>query len=268
VKLTLRPPGRKAGRVAFLTSLDCYLPTEAGAHDLGYGRTMAKQPQKSPPGGLISSLPEEMSSGLFGKARHVKLAADQILFNAGDAGDGCYRVESGLLKVSIVSPEGGERILAILGPGAVVGELAMLDGAPRSTGVCAVREAELSFVSRTAFEAFAKEHPDLYRQVMLLLARRLRETNEVVAASSFLSVKGRVARSLLDLAEAFGEDIGGGRVLIRQKLSQSDVAAMAGIARENVSRILNEWMRAKVLSRHAGYYCIERRDPITEVAEL
>ena len=269
MKLSFSPPGRKAGWVAFCGSLDCYLPREAETAYMRYARAMAKHPPaRKPPADLISSLPESMSAGLFAKARQVKLAADQILFNADDAGDGCYRVDSGLLKIFIVSPEGGERILAILGAGAVVGELAMIDGAPRSTAVSAVRDAELSFVSRASFEAFAKEHPDLYRHVMLLLAHRLRETNEVVAASSFLSVKGRVARSLLDLAEAFGEDIGGGRMLIRQKVSQSDVAAMAGIARENVSRVLNEWMREKVLSRHAGYYCIEKRDAITAVAEL
>ncbi len=269
MKPPFSPPGRKAGRVAFHASLDCYVPREPDAAQLGYGPGMAKSPPaKKPPADLLSSLPEPMSAGLFAKAREAKVAADQILFNAGDAGDGCYRVDSGLLKVFIVSPEGGERILAILGPGAVVGELAMIDGAPRSTAVSAVRDAELSFVSRAAFQAFADEHPDLYRHVMLLLAHRLRETNEVVAASSFLSVKGRVARSVLDLAEAFGEEIGGGRTLIRQKISQSDVAAMAGIARENVSRVLNEWMREKTLSRHAGYYCIEQRDAIAKAAEL
>jgi len=77
------------------------------------------------------------------------------------------------------------------------------------------------------------------------------------AAGTFLPVKGRVARAMLDLAAAFGNDVGGGRIVIRQKLSQSDVAAMAGIARENVSRILNEWMRLKLVTRLAGYYCIE-----------
>ena len=66
-----------------------------------------------------------------------------------------------------------------------------------------------------------------------------------------------VARALLDLSEAFGQDVGGGRILIRQKISQSDVAAMAGIARENVSRILNDWIRDKLVSRLSGYYCLE-----------
>ena len=66
-----------------------------------------------------------------------------------------------------------------------------------------------------------------------------------------------MARALLDLAEAFGQDVGQGRILIRQKVSQSDVAAMAGIARENVSRILNDWIRDKLISRLSGYYCLE-----------
>ena len=59
----------------------------------------------------------------------MSLGADQTLFLAGDAGDGCYRVDEGLLKASILSPTGGERILAIFGPGAVIGELSMIDGA-------------------------------------------------------------------------------------------------------------------------------------------
>ena len=78
---------------------------------------------------------------------------------------------------------------------------------------------------------------------MKLLVRRLRDTNNVVAAMSFLPLKGRVAHALLSLAEAFGNDVGSGRILIRQKVTQSDLAAMTGIARENVSRVLNDWVR-------------------------
>ena len=165
----------------------------------------------------------------------------------------------GLLKVSIIAPSGAERILAILGPGAIVGELSIIDGLPRSASVAAVRDSELSFVSRTAFHAFADQHPQVYKNLVTLLAARLRDTDAVVAAGSFLPLKGRVARALLDLAEAFGQDVGEGRILIRQKISQSDVAAMAGIARENVSRILNDWIRLKIVSRLSGYYCLENK---------
>src|SRR5688572_2607648 len=91
----------------------------------------------APPDNLLSVLPPELSAELFKTARPLRLKADQTLFTAGDPGDGCYRVEQGLLKVSVVSPSGGERILAILGPGALVGELAMIDAQPRSASVTA-----------------------------------------------------------------------------------------------------------------------------------
>src|SRR5260370_12958227 len=88
---------------------------------------------------------KELSHSLFAKARTLSLAADQTLFLAGDEGDGCYRVEEGLLKASVAAPNGGERILAILGPGSVVGELSLIDGPPRSASLAAVRHAHLSF---------------------------------------------------------------------------------------------------------------------------
>jgi len=211
------------------------------------------------PTDLLSDLPERLSSTLLANAKPVKLAADEVLFLAGDPGDGCYRLEEGLLKVSMLSPSGAERILAILGPGAIVGDMAMIDGRPRSASVSALRDCRLSFVSRTVFAGVAAKNPEIYKHLLGMLAARLRDTDQVVAAGTFLPVKGRVARALLDLAKAFGNEVDGGRIVIRQKLSQSDVAAMAGIARENVSRILNEWMRLKLLTRLSGYYCIENK---------
>ena len=213
-------------------------------------------------------MPGELASRLFAKARPISLAADETLFLAGDAGDGCYRVDDGLLKASIVSPGGGERILAIFGAGAVIGELSMIDRAPRSASVTAIRSAKLQFVSRAAFDAFGQANPDVYRHLVALLAARLRETNGALVATSFLSVKGRVARALLSLSEAFGHDVGQGRVLVRQKVTQSDLAAMAGIARENVSRVLQDWMRRKLVSRLAGYYCLEDMRALRREADI
>jgi CRP-like cAMP-binding protein len=220
------------------------------------------------PDNLLSALPKEVTAALFAAARPHKLKADQVLFTAGDPGDGCYRVEQGLLKVSVVSPSGGERILAILGAGSLVGEFAMIDAQTRSASVTAARDSELSFISRNAFEQVAADNPHVYPHIVKLLVQRLRDTNNVVAAMSFLSLKGRVAQALLSLAEAFGNDVGQGRILIRQKVTQSDLAAMAGIARENVSRILNDWMRNKMVSRLAGYYCLENRAALEAEAEM
>jgi CRP/FNR family transcriptional regulator, cyclic AMP receptor protein len=216
---------------------------------------------------LLSGLPGHVVADVFAGAKPLKLAANKVLFHAGDPGDGCYRVDEGLLKVVMVSRTGSERILAFLGPGAIVGELSIIDGEPRSASVVAVRDATLSFLSRAAFEAFAEKHPQICTVLLTLLARRLRETDVTVAAESFLSLRGRVARTLLELAENFGEDVGSGRIVIHQKIRQSDLAALAGIARETVSRILNDWKRRKLVSHLSGYYCLENKAQLERQAQ-
>ena len=217
---------------------------------------------------LLSALPAHLSERLFDNAPTMQLKADEILFLAGDAGDGCYRVEDGLLKVTMVSRAGSERILAFLGHGAIVGEMSIIDGLPRSASVVAVRAAVLSFLSRAAFEDFANKHPEIYKSLVTLIAARLRETDAALAAGSFLPLRGRVACTLLELAQDFGQDVGAGRIVIRQKIGQSDLAAMAGIARENVSRILNDWKRRKLVSHLSGYYCLENKAQLQNEAEL
>ena len=227
------------------------------------GRFLADRSDQS----LLSGLPTHLLGKLFEAAKTVRLRACEVLLLAGDAGDGCYRVEDGLLKVAMVSRSGSERILALLGPGNIVGELSIIDDLPRSASVVAVRPTSLSFLSRTAFEQFAKEHPEIYKSLVKLLAARLRETDGTIAAGSFLPLKGRVACTLLELAENFGQDVGSGRIVIHQKIGQGDLAAMAGIARENVSRILNDWKRRKVISRLSGYYCLEDKATLESETE-
>jgi CRP/FNR family transcriptional regulator, cyclic AMP receptor protein len=205
---------------------------------------------------LLPRLPEHLSTPLFAGTTSHHFEAGQALFLAGEPGTGCYRIKQGVLKVVISSAEGDDRILAILGPGAIAGELSMIDGGPRSASVFTVTECELSFISRLGFEEFAQQHPDIYRYLVNVLASRLRETDESVAATSFLTVKARLARALLELAEHLGEDTGAGRVLIRHKFGQRDLAAMAGVARENVSRVLNDWNRRKIIRRSSGYYSL------------
>jgi CRP/FNR family transcriptional regulator, cyclic AMP receptor protein len=217
---------------------------------------------------LLSGLPAHHSAELFAIAKRVRLAAGEILFRAGAPADGCYRVEDGLLKVVMVSVSGAERILAFLGRGALVGELSIIDGLPRSATVVAVRDATVSFLGRAEFEAFADKHPEVYKSLIKLLAQRLRETDAGVAASSFLSLKGRVAQTMLELAEHFGQEVGPGRIVIRQKIGQNDLAAMAGIARENVTRVLNDLQRHKVVSRLSGYYCIENKAQLENQVNL
>jgi CRP/FNR family transcriptional regulator, cyclic AMP receptor protein len=113
-----------------------------------------------------------------------------------------------------------------------------------------------------------QRHPELYRSLVSLLAKRLRETDTLVSAGTFLSLKGRVARTMLDLAEHFGQEVERDRIIIRQKIKQSDLAAMAGITRENVNRILKDWERRKLVSRRSGYYYLENKRQLESQVKL
>lgn len=216
---------------------------------------------------ILLSLPRELSEPLFSRAAPVFVKAGRVLFSAGEEGDGCYLLQEGLMKVSVGLSARNRRVIAVLVPGSVTGELSMIDGSPRSAEVMAIKDSKLSFVRRTEFHTFADDHPELFRHLIPIVVRRLRDTNVAVAETTFLSLKGRVARAVLSMAEAFGRDVGAGRTLIGHKITQGDVAAMAGIARENASRIMNEWVRTGVISRVSAYYCIENKAALLKASK-
>ena len=204
----------------------------------------------------MPSLPEPLSARLFGAATQHYLKAGEALFVAGDSGDGCYRLERGLLEVVITSGRGDERILAILGPGEIAGELAIIDGRPRLASVFTVRDCELSFISRKDFEECTRQNPEICGYLVTVLASRLRETDEALAATSFMTVKARLARASR-ARELSRRRPRLGTILIRHKIKRSDLAALAGVAPENVSRVMNDWMQRNVVTRSSGYYCLE-----------
>jgi CRP-like cAMP-binding protein len=201
--------------------------------------------------GLLFELSKGLLSPLFAAGEVVNLDAHQTLFSAGAVGDGCYRIENGLVKIVVTSPKGEARILAVLGRGAIVGELSLIDGRPRSATVITIQDSVFRFVRREAFSDFCQSEPEVQRQLVRILAARLRETNDALAAATFLSAKGRVARALLELARHVGEP-SGDETIIRDRIGQGDLADLAGVARENVSRVMSEWSRRQLISRSAG----------------
>lgn len=203
-----------------------------------------------------ANVPDALSPLLFVAARPQNLKAGQVLFASGDAGDGCYLLDRGLLKVTVTSSHGEQRIIAMLGLGSLVGELSMIDGGPRSASVVALSDCSLRFISREAFAKYMATHPEAYEALVAILAFRLRQAHEVVAATTFLTVKQRVARALVELAEYVGTPSSAGRIVLREKISLADIAAMPGVARENVSRVMSEWRRRKLISGPTRHYCL------------
>jgi CRP/FNR family cyclic AMP-dependent transcriptional regulator len=167
----------------------------------------------------------------------------------------------------MMSRAGVERILAFLGPGAIGGELAIIDGRPRSASVVAVRDTTLKFLSRATFEEFAKKHSEVYRNLVKVLATRLRLTDETVAAGTFLSLEAASRGRCLSRGKLRSKCWTRPRC-VHQKIAQTDLAAMTGIARENLSRVFNDWRRRKLVSRLSGCYCLENKTKLKREAEF
>jgi CRP/FNR family transcriptional regulator, cyclic AMP receptor protein len=111
--------------------------------------------------------------------------------------------------------------------GSIAGELALIDGRPRSASIFAIRDCELHFVARNAFEECTAQHSEIYRYLVNVLATRLREANEALAAANFLTVEARLARALLDLSQHFRGHSEAEQIVINHKMTQHDLAAMA-----------------------------------------
>jgi CRP/FNR family transcriptional regulator, cyclic AMP receptor protein len=167
------------------------------------------------------------------------------VFHEGDDSDACYVVRSGDLRVTREHSDGRAIALATLGPGDFFGELAMLDGGSRSASVETLSDAELLALPAVDMRRVIAAHGEIAAKLIIALTRRLRETNERVARQSFQTVPSRVAGVLAQLIaeEAIPEDRDG----ITIRMTQSDLAQLAGTSRESVSRFLATLERAGVV---------------------
>ena len=172
------------------------------------------------------------------------------VFHEGDNSDACYIVRSGDLRVTREHSDGRAIALATLSGGDIFGELAMLDGGARSASVETLADSELLALPAGDVRRLLAEHPAIAVKLIVALVRRLRETNERVARQSFQTVPSRVAGVLAQLIaeEAIPEDREG----ITVRMTQADLAQLAGTSRESVSRFLATLERAGVVSVGRG----------------
>jgi CRP/FNR family cyclic AMP-dependent transcriptional regulator len=200
---------------------------------------------------LLSRVPlfSELSREELERISRVSVArsfpAGVRVFHEGDRSDACYLVRSGDLRVTREHPDGRAIALATLGPGDLFGELAMLDGEARSASVETLSDAELLALPAADVRRLLADHPEISVKLIAALTRRLRETNERVARQSFQTVPSRVAGVLTQLIAE--ESAPTGRQGITIRMTQADLAQLAGTSRESVSRFLATLERAGVV---------------------
>jgi len=193
----------------------------------------------------------------FATVRHFQ--PNDEIFAKGDPGNALCGVLMGRVCIYTVSAEGEEAILNLLEPGEMFGEIALLDGGPRTASARAMTAVDLLQIHRTHFVPFLHDHPELGVSIMAALCGRIRMNVEFIEDAVFLHLPARLAKRLLSLAEVHGKPDPRG-VRIGFKLSQQDLAHMIGVTRERVNKELGLWREQGLIAVEDGMIVICRPD--------
>lgn len=208
---------------------------------------------------LFSSLGSDDLERLSASLRPRRYERGEIIFHQGDVGTDLYIIREGEVTIRLSSPDGRELSLALLRRGAAFGELALLDDAPRSTDAVAREETALLTLSRAEFQRFLNERPQVVPALLAELSRLVRRVTQTVHDANFLDARARLARVLLDLAQTQGQS-GTEGVALTSRLTQTELANLAGLTRESTNRWLRFYAREGLLSYEEGHITLLEPD--------
>lgn len=203
---------------------------------------------------MFDTVPAAQLDELAAKAKTVHLKSRDMLFSKGDIGDRLYVVVKGLVRIGVLSPDGREVTYGLIKPGQLFGEIAVLDGGPRTADATAMEDCELLALNRKDVLAFLTRHPAFSLHLIEILCGRMRRADELLEDIFFLTLPGRLAKHLLALGGVVGETDKTGGVTIR--MSQQEVAEHMGISRESVNKVLSKWEQAGLVGLWRGQITI------------
>lgn len=178
---------------------------------------------------------------LAASMRTRRFRRGEVIFHIGDPGDALFVIISGEVKISLPSETGDEAILATLRSGDVFGELALLDGAPRSASAAALTATETVVLPRDRFRELIATEAHVRDALLASLAAELRRLTTHVEELHFLDITGRLAARLVRLAQDGGTRMPDGAIRLRTSLTQADLAAMVGCTRQSVNKLLGQF---------------------------
>ena len=176
-----------------------------------------------------------------------KVKRGTLLFRKGDAGSNLYAVCAGAVRVSAPSDQGKDAIFNLIVPGEIFGEIAFLDGGPRTADAVMIESGELMVVERRDFLPLLKDYPELALRLLEVLCGRLRHTSQQVEDIVFLGLEPRLAKALLHLY-----DNSSFKASQKFKVTQRDISQLIGASRESVNKQLRRWERRKWLKLKRG----------------
>ncbi len=196
-------------------------------------------PRRSSSGCFMELLTEDELNALTCRAHRRRLPKGASLFNQGDSPDRLVLLLGGRVKISYLTEDGREVVLAVREPGDLLGELSAIDGEARSATATALEPVEAWFVAAEDFRTFLQDHPRVAVLLLQTLSQRLRDADRKRVEFGVYDTVGRLARRLVELADRFGETDERG-VTISLPFSQDDLAAWVGASRKAVANALQE----------------------------
>ena len=206
---------------------------------------------------LLARLNNADLNALAAAGQERTYAAGSVLFREGDPGDALHLVVHGRVRISMLSSDGGEVTVAFVEKGDCVGELALLDGGPRTATATATVSTRTFVVTRAEFVAWLSDRATAAAALLETLAGRLRRTDQALADLSFLDLEQRLAKALLSLSGG-QRDAGVARAL-QVRTTQSELASMLSVSRESVNKQLNAFQREGWIALSRGSVTV--RDP-------
>ena len=191
--------------------------------------------------GIFQGVDPDAAESLAKELEYVEARKGEIIFNEGDPGDSLYIVLSGKIKLGRRAADGRQNLIALTGPSDMIGELSLFDPGPRTATATAVTDARLARLRKTALRPWLTNRPEIAEQLLRVLARRLRRTNDALADLIFTDVPGRVAKALLQMADRFGSRDSDG-LRVRHDLTQEELAQLVGASRETVNKALADFV--------------------------
>jgi len=191
---------------------------------------------------LFSDLEDADLESLIAVATRRKFPKDSVIFFEHDPGDALFVILSGRVKVTILSDDGREIILSVLGEKDFFGEMSLLDNETRSATAIAMEDTEVVILHQREFLSIVEKRPRILVLLLAVLSSRLRKANHQIGSLALLDVYGRVAGVLLDMAKESGIRLKDGRICFRRPTHQ-EIANMIGATRETVSRMISDLHR-------------------------
>ena len=215
---------------------------------------------------LLGQLPDSLLDDLLGHAQFRRYKRGESLFRKGDPGDALLAVILGKIRISTLSAKGQEVVLNMLGPGDVFGEIAFLDGKPRTADAAVVEDTGLLTLERKSFLPYLEENPKVAIKLLGVLCERLRWVSDSFEDIVFLELPARLAKRLLRLTENFGHQEPSG-LRIDLKLSQQELGHMTGVTREAVNKVLRIWEKEGILTIERAALTIHEPESLRAILE-